>query len=96
MAPKKPSGEIAYNSTNVNRFVGEMLGASETDNRIGSRAKDKRMEIKINKSTFAGSLKFNKHNNHVNGQHLSAGFIGGFIVNPTFHNDINSRQTNTC
>jgi len=61
MAPKKPSGEIAYNSTNVNRFVGEMLGASETDNRIGSRAKDKRMEIKINKSTFAGSLKFNKN-----------------------------------
>ena len=38
-----------------------MLGASETDNRIGSRAKDKRMEIKINKSTFAGSLKFNKN-----------------------------------
>ena len=61
MAPKKPSGEIAYNSTNVNRFVGEMLGASETDNRIGSKAKDKRMEIKINKSTFAGSLKFNKN-----------------------------------
>ena len=50
-----------YNSFRENRFGLDTLGASVVDKRMGSKANDNKIDTKINKSTFAGSLKFNKN-----------------------------------
>ena len=42
-------------------FEFEKFGCSVVDNNIGKRANDNKTETKINKSTFAGSLIFNKN-----------------------------------
>ena len=38
-----------------------LFGCSVLDNNIGSKANDSKIDTRINKSTFAGSPKFNKN-----------------------------------
>ena len=61
VAPTNPKGETSNNSLNFKRLGLEKFGASVIDSRMGSSAKDKSIETKINKSTFRGSLRFNKN-----------------------------------
>ena len=57
-APKNPRGEITYNFLKLILFGLENSGAAETDSKIGSTAKDNKIDTRINKFIFAGSLKF--------------------------------------
>ena len=49
------------NSFNEMRFGFDIFGCSVVDSNIGRMAKDNKIYTRINKSTLAGSLKFNKN-----------------------------------
>ena len=56
-----PRGEMTNNFFNAKRLGLSNFGASVIDKRIGNKAKDKRIETKIKRSTLTGSLRFNNN-----------------------------------
>ena len=60
-ADTKPRGDITKNSFSEMRLGLDTLGCSVVDSNIGRRAKDNKIDMRINKSILAGSLKFNKN-----------------------------------
>ena len=60
-AATKPRGDITKNSFNEMRLGFDTFGCSVVDSNIGRRAKDNKIDTRINKSTLAGSLKFSKN-----------------------------------